>query len=78
MNIPVVTTWDGIDEIETDHPLYTGRAGGMGDRAGNFAVQNSDLVLAVGNRLSIRQVGFNHETWAREAYVIVNDIDSEE
>ena len=29
MNIPVVTTWDGIDEIETDHPLYTGRAGGM-------------------------------------------------
>lgn len=78
LNIPVVTTWDGIDEIETDHPLYTGRAGGMGDRAGNFAVQNSDLILAVGNRLSIRQVGFNHETWAREAYVIVNDIDSEE
>ncbi len=78
LNIPVVTTWDGIDEIENDHPLYTGRAGGMGDRAGNFAVQNSDLVLAVGNRLSIRQVGFNHETWAREAYVIVNDIDSEE
>ena len=35
-------------------------------------------MLAVGNRLSIRQVGFNHETWAREAYVIVNDIDSEE
>lgn len=78
LNIPVVTTWDGIDEIETEHPLYTGRGGGMGDRAGNFAVQNSDLVFAVGNRLSIRQVGFNHDTWAREAYVIVNDIDSEE
>ncbi|MCI6675369.1 MAG: thiamine pyrophosphate-binding protein [Clostridiales bacterium] len=78
LNIPVVTTWDGIDEIETDHPLYTGRGGGMGDRAGNFAVQNSDLVFAVGNRLSIRQVGFNHHTWAREAYVIVNDIDKEE
>ncbi len=78
LNIPVVTTWDGIDEIENDHPLYTGRGGGMGDRAGNFAVQNSDLVFAVGNRLSIRQVGFNHDTWARAAYVIVNDIDSEE
>ena len=50
----------------------------MGDRPGNFAVQNSDLVFAVGNRLSIRQVGYNYQTWAREAYVIVNDIDKEE
>ncbi len=50
----------------------------MGDRPGNFAVQNSDLVFSVGSRLSIRQVGYNYETWAREAYVIVNDIDEEE
>ncbi len=50
----------------------------MGDRPGNFAVQNSDLVFSVGSRLSIRQVGYNYETWAREAYTIVNDIDIEE
>ena len=50
----------------------------MGDRPGNFAIQNSDLVLSIGSRLSIRQVGYNFETWAREAYVIVNDIDEEE
>ncbi len=50
----------------------------MGDRAGNFAIQNSDLVLSLGSRLSIRQVGYNYTTWAREAYVIVNDIDPEE
>jgi acetolactate synthase-1/2/3 large subunit len=50
----------------------------MGDRAGNFAVQNADLVLAVGNRLSIRQVGYNWKTWAREAEVIMVDVDSEE
>ena len=50
----------------------------MGDRAGNFAVQNSDLLLSLGSRLSIRQVGYNYKTWAREAYVIYNDIDSEE
>ena len=50
----------------------------MGDRPGNFAVQNSDLVLSLGSRLSIRQVGYNYETWARAAYVIVNDIDAEE
>lgn len=50
----------------------------MGDRPGNFAIQNSDLVLSIGSRLSIRQVGYNYKTWAREAFVIVNDIDEEE
>ena len=78
LNIPVVTTWDGIDAIYDAHPLYTGRAGNMGDRAGNFAIANSDLIFALGNRLSIRQVGFNYKSWAREAYVIANDIDPEE
>lgn len=50
----------------------------MGDRAGNFAVQNSDLLLAVGTRLSIRQVGYNWKTWAREAKVVMVDIDPAE
>lgn len=78
LGIPVVTCWDSIDAIETEHPLYVGRGGIMGDRAGNFAVQNSDLVLAVGNRLSIRQVGYNWKTWAREAFVIMVDVDPAE
>ena len=78
LNIPVVTCWDSIDLVATDNPLYVGRGGIMGDRAGNYAVQNSDLVLAVGNRLSIRQVGYNWATWAREAEVIMVDIDENE
>lgn len=78
LGIPVVTCWDSIDAIESEHPLYVGRGGIMGDRAGNFAVQNADLVLAVGNRLSIRQVGYNWKTWAREAHVIMVDIDPAE
>ncbi len=78
LNIPVVTCWDSIDAIYDEHPLYVGRGGIMGDRAGNFAVQNSDFLLAIGNRLSIRQVGYNFKTWAREAFVVVNDIDKEE
>ena len=78
LNIPVATCWDSIDAIENEHPLYVGRGGIMGDRAGNFAVQNADLVLAVGNRLSIRQVGYNWKTWAREAYVIMVDADPAE
>lgn len=76
--IPVVTCWDSIDLMETDHSCYAGRGGTMGDRAGNFAVQNSDLVLAIGSRLNIYQVGYQVKTWAREAYTIVVDIDEEE
>ncbi len=78
LNIPVVTGWNSIDCIEDDNDLYVGRAGIMGDRPGNFAVQNSDLLLSVGSRLSIRQVGYNYQTWARAAKKIVVDIDSEE
>lgn len=78
LNIPVVTYWNAIDLIEDDHPLYTGRAGNMGDRPGNWAIQNADLILAVGTRISIRQVGYNWKTWARAAEVIMIDIDKAE
>ena len=78
LGVPVVTGWNSEDCMYDDHPLYTGRGGGMGDRPGNFAIQNSDLVLSLASRLSIRQVGYNFATWARDAYVIVNDIDPEE
>lgn len=78
LGIPIVTCWDSIDAIEDENPLYVGRGGIMGDRAGNFAVQNADLVLAVGSRLSIRQVGYNWKAWAREAFVIMVDVDAAE
>ena len=78
LNIPVVTGWNSIDLCADDEELYVGRAGIMGDRPGNFAVQNSDLFLSIGSRLSIRQVGYNYKSWAREAYTIVEDVDSEE
>lgn len=78
LGIPVVTCWDSIDLIESEDAEYCGRGGTMGDRAGNFAVQNSDLLLCVGSRLSIYQVGYNANTWAREAYVIDVDIDINE
>ena len=78
LNMPVVTNWNSIDMIPDDDPLYAGRGGNLGDRAGNFAVQNSDLILSVGGRLSLRQVGFNWGSWARKAYVIMEDIDEAE
>ncbi|MGN0470465.1 MAG: thiamine pyrophosphate-binding protein [Acutalibacteraceae bacterium] len=78
LNIPVVTYWNAVDLIEDDNPLYCGRAGNMGDRAGNWAIQNADLILTVGTRISIRQVGYNWKTWARSAEVIMVDIDKAE
>lgn len=75
VEIPVVTCWDSIDLMKTESDYYVGRAGIMGDRPGNFAVQNSDLVIAIGNRLNIYQVGYQLESWAREAYIIDVDID---
>ena len=78
LNIPIVTNWNSIDLIHDDDPLYAGRGGSLGDRAGNFAVQNSDLLLSIGGRLSLRQVGFNWKTWARESYVIMEDVDEAE
>lgn len=78
LNVPIVTYWNSVDLIESDNPLYVGRGGNMGDRPGNFAVQNSDLLLAIGTRISIRQTGYSFETWAREAEVIMVDIDRAE
>lgn len=78
LGIPVVTCWDSIDVMATDDRYYCGRGGNMGDRPGNFAVQNSDLLICIGTRLNIYQVGFDVNLWARNAYVVVDDIDADE
>lgn len=78
LNIPVVTYWNAVDMIENEHPLYVGRSGNMGDRPGNWAVQLSDLVIAIGSRISIRQTGYQYEDWAPNAKVIMVDIDRAE
>ena len=78
LNIPVVCAWNSSDVIESNHHLYAGRPGNFGDRPGNFAVQNSDLIISLGCRLSIRQTGFNYSSWAPHAKVIMVDIDEAE
>jgi len=75
LNIPVVTAWNAHDCIHDDHRLYFGRPGTVGDRAGNFIVQNADLLLVLGCRLNIRQISYNFESFARNAYKIIVDID---
>lgn len=78
LNIPVVTTLGSVDAIASEHPLYVGRTGTTGDRAANFAVQNADLLLSFGSRLSFNVTGFNYKEWARKAFKIVNDVDCDE
>jgi len=77
-NIPVISSWTASDIVPSDHHLYVGRSGIMGDRAGNFTVQNSDLVVILGSRMSIPQVGYNYKLFAREAKKIMVDVDIEE
>jgi acetolactate synthase-1/2/3 large subunit len=76
LGIPVVTGWNAHDAIWNAHPNYVGRPGTIGDRSGNFVVQNSDLLLILGSRLNIRQVSYNWNSFAREAYKIWVDIDA--
>ena len=76
--IPVVTAWNAHDLIWNDHSTYVGRPGTIGDRAGNFAVQNADFLLVLGCRLNIRQISYAWNHFARQAYKVVVDIDAAE
>jgi acetolactate synthase-1/2/3 large subunit len=78
MGIPVISSWTTSDLISSSHELSIGRSGIFGDRAGNFTVQNSDLVLSIGSRLSVPQVGYNFPLFARAAKKIIVDIDPAE
>ena len=78
LNIPVLTTWNGIDLIEEKNPLYYGRPGGLGHRYANFMQQNSDFFLSIGARLNLLQTGYNFDGFAREATKVMVDIDNAE
>jgi acetolactate synthase-1/2/3 large subunit len=78
LGVPVVTGWNAHDILCNDHPLYAGRPGSIGDRAGNFTVQNADVLMVLGSRLNIRQVSYNYKSFARFAYKIMVDIDKSE
>jgi acetolactate synthase I/II/III large subunit len=78
LNIPVVTAWNSNDLLPDRHPLDCGRPGIIGNRSGNFTVQNADLLIVLGSRLNIRLVSYNWNNFAREAYKIGVDIDEAE
>jgi acetolactate synthase I/II/III large subunit len=78
LGIPVVSSFNAYDVLTNDHPQYCGHPGTIGDRAGNFAVQNADFVLILGSRLNIRQISYNFKNFANRAYKVMIDIDRAE
>ena len=77
-NIPVVTTMNGFDTVTEDNPNFVARIGTVANRAGNFTLQNADLVITVGSRNNIRQVSYNWENYAKNAKLVCVDIDAAE
>jgi acetolactate synthase I/II/III large subunit len=78
LGIAVAPGWNAQDVVDDANPCYVGRPGTVGDRAGNFAVQNADLLLVLGCRLNIRQISYNFAAFARAAKKIMVDIDAAE
>jgi len=77
LNIPVTTGWTH-DLVDSENPVFCGRPGTIGTRPGNFAVQNSDVLLIIGSRLNVRQTGYTFKSFARAAYKIWIDVDPAE
>lgn len=78
LQIPVVSPTCVADILPLSHPLYFQNFGVVGGRTGNFLVQNADVILSLGCRLSLNQIGFNYETFAPDAYKIVVDVHGDE
>ena len=78
LKFPILTVWNSHDIIPNTNKYYCGRPGMDGERAGNFVIQNCDLLLIFGARMHVRQVGFNYKQFAPEAFKVMVDVDPSE
>ncbi len=78
LNIPVLPTWGMKDFLPADHPLLAGTFGTHGTRTGNFVVQNADVILSIGSRLDTHETGTPLDSFARQAELMMVDIDPTE
>lgn len=78
LGIPVVCTWSATDIFDYNEKLYVGNFGILGERAANIAVQNADLLLILGSRLSIPNIGYATELFSPKSTKIMVDIDINE
>jgi acetolactate synthase I/II/III large subunit len=78
LQIPVISTWTSKDLMSNNDPLFVGSFGLLGERAANFAVQNADLLLILGSRMSIPNIGYQHQLFSPNSIKIMVDIDENE
>jgi len=78
LKIPVLLTWRLIDIIPEEHEFNFGRPGTIASRYANFILQNADLLITIGARLDLVQVGYNYKNFASKAKKIIVDIDEAE
>ncbi len=78
LGVPIVTTWNAMDLLPYDHPLYVGRPGVVALRAPNFAIQNCDLLITIGSRLDNIITAYAPRDFARNARKVVVDVDANE
>ncbi len=78
LGVPVFLTWNAMDRMGSDHPMYFGRPNTWGQRYSNVLLQQSDVLIALGTRLSMQQTGFNWQAFAPVAQVVHVDCDRQE
>ena len=78
LQIPLLTTRMGMDIIDNDDSYFVGKPGTYGDRTGNYTVENSDVLLVLGSRLSIGLIGHDYTKFAKNSKKIIVDVDSKE
>lgn len=78
LNVPIFLTWNAMDRLGSEHPLYFGRPNTWGQRSSNIILQQADLVLALGTRLGMQQTGFNWQNFAPLGEVVHVDCDPQE
>ncbi|WP_206951655.1 thiamine pyrophosphate-binding protein [Trinickia acidisoli] len=72
LRVPAMSTVSAMDALPEDHPCFQGRIGPGGQRRANFALQNADLVLAIGTSLSISAIGFSEKFAPKAKKILVN------
>ncbi|KSB88852.1 acetolactate synthase [Caulobacter vibrioides] len=78
VGIPVATTWNAADRLDSEHPVYFGRPNTWGQRYANLVLQQADLLIAVGTRLSLQQSGFNWQEFIPGGEIVHVDCDQAE
>jgi acetolactate synthase-1/2/3 large subunit len=76
--LPVMTTWNGIDRVDSADPFYFGRPNTWGQRSANIILQSADVLVALGTRLGLQQTGFNWQEFVPNGTVVQVDIDPAE